>query len=230
MNYLQLTQALKRETGLSGGGPASVVTATGDDARLFNWINWAWRDIQLMHESWLWRRGAALGQYATMEAASSLIAPGFGLSDFADWKPESTEYKPSAWRVTDGQQAEMPLKFLTWDEFRSRFVAGVHSAGGLQFWSINPSGQMWVGPTPDSAHMIRADYIKDVQDLTADTDIPQMPTRFHNLIVWRALIEYGGYDAASEVFQRADRNYAMGMPALLQAQLPTRWIAARPLA
>jgi hypothetical protein len=78
--------------------------------------------------------------------------------------------------------------------------------------------------------MIRADYIRDVQDLTADTDIPQMPTRFHSLIVWRALIEYGGYDSASEVFQRADRNYTMGMPALLQAQLPKRWISARPLA
>ena len=65
---------------------------------------------------------------------------------------------------------------------------------------------------------------------TADTDTPAMPTRFHSLIVWRALTEYGGYDAASEVFQRADRNYTMAMPALLQSQLPQRWIAARGLA
>lgn len=230
MNLLQLTQALKRETGLSGGGPASVVTATGDDARLFNWINWAWRDIQLMHESWLWRRGSALGQVTTQETLHNLASPGFGLSDFADWKPENSEYQPSAWRVTDGQANEQTLKFLPWDAYRTQFVMGTHQPGPIQYWTLAPSGEMWVGPTPDAAHMVRADYIKDVQDMTADADTPAMPARFHNLIVWRALIEYGGYDAASEVYQRADRNYAMGLSALLQAQLPQRWISARPLA
>lgn len=207
-----------------------MVTAAGDDARLFAWVNSAWRDIQLMHESWLWRRGAALGQVSSMGTVHNLAAPGFALSDFASWKPESREYKPSAWRVSDGQQVEVGLKFLPWDEFRTRFVAGVHSSGGLQFWTVAPDGEMWVAPTPDSAHMVRADYIKDVQELLLDADVPQMPSRFHSLIMWKALIEYGGYDAASEVFQRADRNYAMGMPALLQSQLPMRWISARPLA
>jgi predicted acylesterase/phospholipase RssA len=48
--------------------------------------------------------------------------------------------------------------------------------------------------------------------------------------VWRALIEYGGFDAAGEVVQRAERNYSTNLPALLQAQLPARWISARPLA
>lgn len=230
MNLLQLAQAVKRESGLSGGGPASVVTATGDDARIFQWVNWAHRDICLMHESWLFRRGSGLAETAAMTLPHDLASPGFGLSDFADWKPANGEYKPSAWRVTDGQQNEQALTFLTWDEFRKMFVLGVHTAGPVQYWSIDPSGLLHVGPTPDAAHKVRADYIKDVVDMTVDTDTPMIPTRFHNLIVWRALAEYGGFDAASEVFTRADRNYAMGMSALLQAQLPMRFISARPLA
>ena len=32
-----------------------------DDLRIFHWVAWAWRDIDLMHESWAWRRGTALG-------------------------------------------------------------------------------------------------------------------------------------------------------------------------
>lgn len=230
MNLLQLAQAVKRESGLSGGGPASVVTAAGDDARIFQWVNWAHRDICLMHESWLFRRGSAIGETATMSMPHDLASPGFGLSDFADWKPESKEYKPSTWRVADGQQAEMPLTFLAWDEFRARFVQGVHNAGPVQFWSTDPSGVLMVAPTPDLAHKVRADYVKDVVDMTTDTSTPMFPARFHNLIVWRALTEYGGFDAAGEVVQRANANYATGLSALLQAQLPQRWISARPLA
>lgn len=230
MNLLQLSQAVKRESGLSGGGPASVVTATGDDARIFQWVNWAWRDIQLLHESWLWRRGEALGETSVSTLPHDLAAPGFALSDFGAWMSESQGYRPSAYRVADGQGQEQAIRFLSWDQFRARFVAGTHNPGLVQFWTVAPSGLMHVGPTPDAAHMVRASYIKDVADMTLDTDVPAMPSRFHSLIVWRALIEYGGFDAAGEVVQRAERNYQGMMPSLLQDQLPQRFIAARPLA
>ena len=230
MNFLQLAQALKPESGLSGGGPVSVVTSTGDDARIFQWVNWAHRDICLMHETWNFRRGAALGQTTVMTMPHDLASPGFGLSDFGSWKPQNPEYRPSAWRVSDGQQAEQYLSYLPWDEFRARFVVGVHQPGGIKFWTTDPAGQLMVAPTPDAAHSVRADYIKDVVDMTADADLPMVPTRFQSLIVWRALIEYGGFDAAGEVVQRAERNYSTNLPALLQAQLPARWISARPLA
>lgn len=230
MNFLQLAQAVKRESGLSGGGPVSVVTATGDDARFFQWVNWAHRDICLMHETWLFRRGSALGEATVMAMPHDLAAPGFGLTDFGSWKPQNPEYRPSAWRVSDGQRLEQHLSYLPWDEFRARFVMGAHEAGPVKFWTTDPAGQLMVAPTPDSAHMVRADYIKDVVDMTADADQPMLPTRFQPLIVWRALTEYGGFDAAGEVMQRAERNYNTNLPALLQAQLPMRWISARPLA
>jgi len=230
MNLLSLAQAVKRESGLSGGGPASVVTATGDDARIFQWVNWAWRDIQLMHESWLWRRGDALGETSVSTLPHDLAVPGFGLTDFGTWMAENPDYKPSTYRVSDGQGLEQPIRYLSWDAFRARFIAGAHTAGPVQFWTIAPSGLMHVGPAPDAAHKVRASYIKDVQDMTRDSDTPAMPSRFHQLIVWRALIEYGGFDAAGEVMQRAERNFQSMMPSLLQDQLPKRFISARPLA
>ena len=230
MNFLQLAQAVKRESGLSGGAPASLATAKGDDARIFQWVNWAWRDIALMHESWFFRRGEALGETSAMVMSPTASAPGFALTDWATWKPQADDYRPSAWRVTDGQAAEHPLQFLPYDSFRSRFIVGVHTPGPVRFWSVAPSGDLLLGPTPDAAHRVRASYIRDVVDMTADADEPAMPQRFHAIIVWRALREYGGYDAASEVFQRADQNYNMLMSALTQAQLPRPGFGARPLA
>ena len=100
----------------------------------------------------------------------------------------------------------------------------------MRFWSVDPSGDLLVAPTPDSAHKVRASYIRDVVDMTADADEPAMPQRFHMMIVWRALREYGGFDAASEVVQRADQNYNMLMSALTQSQLPAPGFCARPLA
>lgn len=230
MNFLQLAQAVKRESGISGGGPASVVTAKGDDARIFQWVNWAWRDIALMHESWFFRRAEALGETTAMVMPPTAVAPGFALTDWATWKPHADDYRPSAWRVTDGQATEHALHFLPYDTFRNRFIVGAHSPGPVRFWSVAPSGDLLLAPTPDAAHQVRASYIRDVSDMTADMDTPAMPARFHMLIVWRALREYGGYDAASEVFQRADQNYSGGLSALTQSQLPAPGFVARPLA
>lgn len=230
MNFLQLAQAAKRESGLSGGAPASFDTATGDNARFFHWVNWAWRDIALMHESWFFRRGEALGETSAMVMSPTASAPGFALTDWATWKPHADDYRPSAWRVADGQTTEHELHYLPYDTFRRRFIVGAHTPGSVQVWSVDPSGNLLLAPTPDSAHQVRASYIRDVVDMSADADEPAMPARFHMLIVWRALREYGGYDAASEVFQRADQNYSTGMSALTQSQLPAPGFVKRPLA
>lgn len=229
--FLQLTQAVKRESGLSGGGPAAFASATGDDLRLFHWVAWAWRDIDLMHEGWSWRRGSA----STTTSGSITIPPtttagSFGLTDFGSWMYPNSQYRPSAYLVSSGQQSEQALKFLDYDSFRRKFLIGTHAAGPLTYWSIHPNGDFLVGPTPDAAHVVRADYIKDHIALAADADAPTMPSRFHPLIVWYALREYGGYDAASEVWQRADRNYNAGFLALSQACLPRMRWGGKPLA
>lgn len=227
MNYLQLAQAVKRESGLSGSGPTSVSGAQGDDARIFNWVNWACRDVTLAREDWRWRRGAA-----TLASTSNMAnaAADFGLTDFASWKDSAGLYKPSAYRVADGAGSEHELQWMTYDLFRKNFFIGTPATGGAQYWSISPSDEFLVGPAPDSPHFVRADYIKDYADLVNGTDTPAVPARFHMIIVWRALMEYGGYDAASEVYQRAEKNYSLLWTSMVQSQLETPSMMARSLA
>jgi hypothetical protein len=229
MNLLQLAQAVKRESGLTGGGPAGFASASGDDLRIFHWAIWAWRDIDLMHEAWSWRRGAATATTTTNTLSPTAVVPGFALTDFASWLMPNTEYQPSGYRVSDGVANEQKLIYLPYDEWRRRFVIGTQTAAAVQYWSIAPNGDFLTGPAPDTSHFIRADYIKDHVALAADGDIPTMPTRFHPLIAWYALREYGGFDAASEVWQRADRNYKSGFSGLSQACLPKMRWGNRPL-
>jgi hypothetical protein len=226
VNYLQLAREVKRESGLSGGGPVSITTATGDDLRIFNWVNWAARDITLSREDWRFRRGSATLASTTSQANP---ASAFGLTDFASWKAENNSYKPSTYRVSDGAGMEQAMVFLSYDEFRQRFMVGQQTPSSPQYWTVSPSEDFLVGPAPDFAHFIRADYVKDYTPMALDADVPIIPARFHMLIVWRALMEYGGFDSAGEVYQRAQSNYSLGYPQLSQSQTDAPTFAARSL-
>jgi hypothetical protein len=227
--FLELAQATKVESGLTGGGPTTVVNASDDDRRFFNWVAWAWRDLELLHESWEWRRGMASALTTIGVVSPTAPVNGFGLTDWASWMTPTNKYKPTAYRVSDGIGNEMALTYLDYDSFRAKFLVGAQTPGGLQYWSIAPSGDFLVGPFPDSQHFVRSDYIKDHVPLTVDTQPPLMPARFHQLLVWLALKQYGGYDAASEIYQRATENASGFMSALSQAQLPKMRWGGKPL-
>jgi len=47
-----------------------------------------------------------------------------------------------------------------------------------------------------------------------------MPERFHMAIVWRALMLYGGYEAASESYQRGQNEFTVLRSMLEVDQLP----------
>lgn len=226
MDWLQLTQAVKRESGLgSAASIAGLSTATGDDLRMFHWVQWAARDITLQREDWRWRRGSV--STSTTSAANAPSA--LGITDFAGWKPANAQYKPSVYRVSDGAAMEQEIAYLEYDQFRKQFTLGVQNPGSVQYWSISPSEELLLGPAPDSAHNIRADYARDYTEMTEDSSTPAMPARFHMLIVWRALMEYGGFDAAGEVYQRAQANYQSAWTQLTQSQLETPGFTARSL-
>lgn len=227
MNYLQIAQAVKRESGLSGS-ITTVASTTTEDSRIANWVNWAARDIHLAREDWRWRRGSATASSTTVQ--TNTAAGPFGLTDFASWKSANAVYKPTAYRIADGVAMERQLQWMSYDQFRMTFTVGTQTSGVATYWSISPSEEFLLGPAPDSAHFVRADYVKDYTDLALDADIPAMPTRFHMMIVWRALLEYGGFDAAGEVYQRADQNYKLMWTSLVQNQLETPFISARSLA
>lgn len=230
MNFLQLARRVKKESGgLSGGGPAAFATATGADSLLFDWVNWAWRDIDLSRAAWTWRQGQAQATTTTIVNTPAAAAPGFALTDFATWRQATREYRPTAFRVADGQQAERQLFFVSYDRFRLMFLLGTHQPGPLQYWSMSPAGDFLVGPTPDAAHIVRADYIRTNTPMAADGAVPAMPEHFHDAIVWYALREYAGFDAASEVWQRANKNYDSIWYSMARDCLPRMQFGSRPL-
>jgi hypothetical protein len=104
--------------------------------------------------------------------------------------------------ATDGQGARSPLQYVEWQEFRAKYYDYTES-NNPQKITVMPNRRLRVWPDTDAVYTIQADSFLIPQELAVNADIPLMPTNLHMLIVWKALIDYAGYEEASAVFAHA---------------------------
>lgn len=205
MNFLQLARRLKVESARSGAVISDVTTATGDDARLVNWIADQWLELQRRPHGWSWMRreldGATIiGQ--RLYAAAELDAD---VSSFSRWMPGAT----NDYEVTSGDASgKWPLRWLPWEKFRSAFELRESAAAAPRYWSISPEEKLAIGPTPDGIYSINASYYRGPLELTENESLPTgLPAEYHLILVWGALMQVANFDAAPEVYTRAFTNF-----------------------
>ena len=219
MNYLQIVQRVHSESGRSTAAPTSVVGANDRHVRLFNWVADAWRDLQ-GERDWRWMRN-------TLDAAltanqQTYSGADLGATRFGRWRKEDHDYSPYVY-VDGAPNAMWPLAFWQLDQMRARFIYRTWGASTPIAWSYNEANELLIGPQPALAYKLRIEYWKEPSELAADDDTPDMPDRFHMLLVWRALQDVANFDAAPEVLARAEKNYGALKFALTmdQSRLPT---------
>lgn len=194
--FLQLSQQVASESGtISGTQPSSVANQTGRLGKIVQWTKDAWISIQTSHSTWRWMRGEFEGP--TIANQQRYDGSDFGVTDrFADWicTFDQTEDRFSMHDPDIGVSDEGRLVYLDWDTFYTTQLRGAQTAGKPYYFSIDPEGKLALSPKPDKAYIVRGPYLKDVQELSANGDIPEMPARFHRLIVEAALMYLGTHD------------------------------------
>lgn len=228
MQYLALCQRTKRETGRSGSAISSVGTAAGEDLDICRWVADAWRAIQQMPYNWRWMRQSMTP--GLLAVGTCVQPPGtVGATAFDRWAPETDDYRPSYFESsTPG--AEVPLVWLPYERFRGAFLVGTPTSGAPQYWSEAPSGNLLIGPPPDLAtYKFRGDYFSLPTELSGDEDEPAMPEQFHMLVVWEAVKIAAGFDAAPDVWQRANDQAQRLLDTLIDRQGEKITITGRPL-
>lgn len=187
--YLELCQSAARESGtISGTQPASVLSQTGKLAKIVKWVDLAWTTIQTAHGNWRWMEGEFEGP--TIANQQRYDGSDFGVTTrFGDWlcRQDEDEDRFTIYDPDIGLSDESQLSCLPWDIFYTTRLRGVQSTGKPSQFAISPAGQMVFVSVPDKVYRVKGPYVKDVQSLTADSDVPEMPARFHNLIVEIAL-------------------------------------------
>jgi hypothetical protein len=219
MNFLQLVQRLHTETGRQGTAPSTTTGQTGMNARLVNWINTAYEEIQSLHESWLFRIGEF--SFSTIASTQNYTAAGVSLTDFSQWKYDPDHNNLSGIRLYSAEADEQDLVFVPWEDFRTNYKYG--SSRSIEsrptIFSIKPNMSMDLWAIPDAVYTVNGEYIKDTDVLSGNTDSPLF-LDYNMIIVWKALMYYGAYEGAPEVYAFGENQYGKLLNSLERTQLP----------
>jgi hypothetical protein len=217
MTFIELVNRLRVECGVSGPALSTAQNLTGESARMANWINAAWTDIQTSRDDWQWLRAESTFNTTAQQQFYTATEAGIG-STFANWKRDS--FRCST--VGENYADEQIINFLDYAEFRNLYMYGNQRTTYTRpvIVTVAPDKKVGLGSTPDKAYVIGFEYYQKPVTLSADADEPALPTNFHLIIVYRAMMYYGGYEAASEVYQRGEAEYQRLYQRLLVDQMP----------
>jgi|TARA_Y100000310_G_scaffold51684_1_gene47605 hypothetical protein len=221
--FLEICQKVARESGtISGALPTAVTGQTGRLLKIVNWVADAWDEIQNDQSTWLWMRK----EFSDVTVADTFkySASDWSLTNFSRWviDPLSVTMYLTATGVSD----EGELKFITWEEWRIKYGRGTQDSGRPIEYTITPAEEFAVGPKPDAVYTINGEYFEDNETLAADGDTPNCPARFHNVIVWKALMKLAGSDEGGEQSKNFEALYKPLRFALERDQLPKISIAS----
>lgn len=149
--------------------------------------------------------GAFTAAAATGGGACTLSGPATTPGAFDRWVPPTIEgYAVTA---TDSTGETWRLEQMAWDRFKALETNElVPTYRPITNWAIGPDERLYIGPTPTEVFTLKASYYKTPTAFTVDTDTPTFGSQYHMILVWRALMELSSFDAAPEVYARAQLN------------------------
>jgi hypothetical protein len=214
MNKLELCQRLRQEVGGAGSGPTSTVSQTGESGRLVRYIETADEDIQRARQNWDFMRASFTVQTTANVAAYS--ATDCGINAFRDWV--RNRFKSY---LTSGTVAgEILLYELDYDHWYEVYNRGTPITGSPIHFTVLANRSFSLSPIPNGIFTITGEYQKSVTTLSGDSSTPVYPPEYHMLAVYGAMMSYGRFTGATEVYQDGANRYEQMMQQMEATQLP----------
>jgi hypothetical protein len=212
MNYLSMCQRLRQEAGLSGTGPATVLSQTGEMKQIVDWVASAYEHVQNLHQSWKFLRNDF--SFSTIASTQEYLPSAVSLTDFSTWIKNDL-------RIYSAVADEDFLDYYPWDVFKQAYMFGSHrtTTGRPTIVSVKPTGALVLWAIPDAVFTVIGEYYKNAQVMTVDASTPVIPTRFQMVVVWKALTYYGAYAAADEKYTHGNIEYKKILAELEMDQL-----------
>lgn len=214
MNYLQLCQRTRQECSISGSGPVTVASQSGEMKKIVDWVLTAYEDIQGMYATWDFLRFDF--SFQTIASSSTYLPSAVSLTELAQWKEDSLRIYLTATGVSDEQHLE-PQDWTAFKDFR---LIGVIPTGKPSEFAIRPNNAIVLYQTPDAIYTVVGEYFKRPQTMTANADEPLIPNQFQMAIVWKAAMYYAADQGAAELYATAEREFKRVMRRLKRDQLP----------
>ena len=203
MTFLELINAVLRE--INEVEITTVSSTRGIQTSVKDFINKSQRDIINSEIEWPF---TVVSQSFTTTA---------GTAEYARESNAKTVNYDSFTVQESAPTAEKKLRYLSFNEYLDRRNEAdtnpdTGSRAVPEFIYKTPDQKLGLSPVPDeSTYTVRYYYYKTVSDMTANTDTPTIPERFHDVIVNRS--RYYTHMLRSDVqfSQLALRDYTEGL-------------------
>lgn len=222
LTYLQLCQKTARECGLSGSGPLTVLNQTGQLGRVVNWVAEALIDVESAHPDWQWMRlgmsfTTVAGQ-AEYPAEGGAGTCGIAAGTFGRWQRKRFRNYPTA----SGNIAEVDMEMIDYDDWRDCYSFGAtrYVQSRPMVVAKTPSEGLALGPYPAVGYTVTGDYYRAPQVLVADTDTCAFNAQYDWIVIYKAMMYYGMYEAAPEVLGRGQEEFDKMMARMQALRLP----------
>lgn len=216
MNKLQLVNRVRRDCGISRDELTTLASVAGEDARITGYVEQAWVEIQEQMPDWEWMRKDF--SFDTQTGLPSYSVSVIGLTDFGAWRNGSFRIYTKSTGVGD----EIFLDQIEYTQFRDYWLWNTRrvTTGRPTAIAIKPDRSLILGLVPNNIYTVVGEYYSSPTDLENDTSSPEMPTQYHMLIVYRAMMRYAMFESAQEVLSEAQTQYNFMLDRLMSNQMP----------
>lgn len=222
MNFLELCQDFYRENDSLSGVIADVTAATGQALIAVNDVKKAYRSIQNAHADWDFLRADV--SFNTTAATQTYTATEAGITAavFGEWmfSPYSKQWR--CYTTSLGVVDEQPIRQMPYDDFKRQYLFGAQrvTVGRPLVITQKPDRTLLFWPTPDAIYTVIGEQYRAPYELAANADTPIFAARFHDVIVYRALMLYGERDGDQTTFSAAQIEFKRLMAKLEREYLP----------
>ncbi len=224
-NFLDLCQRTASECSVSLTGPSATASQNGRLGQIVNWVSGAWMDIGTKYDDWRFLRSsftvnttASDGKYLYTDCTD--VAAAVAIAAFRRWQLDTFKI----YLVSAGVATETDLCFMDYQCWYDRWNYGAPSDGTPGEFTIDHDRAILLAPKPNGIYTVRGEYMKSVTALSGDSDEPEMPAEYRMAIVYRAMMKYGRYNAAPEVFTDGQAEYTRLMREMSRTQRPPQMV------
>lgn len=221
MNYITMARKVRSLTGLQGTGPASIAGATGPEAVLVSNVADAWTDLQLYRDKWRWMRREAsfqITQGTSEYSLEDIFGPGYL---HRIWLPRTAFIQPIGGKWS-------PLVPYEYDYF-DRLYKNDTTERTPAIFAVKFDDSL-IFELPNATYNVHIDYQKANQELVTDSDVPELASEFHNLIVYAGIQKYSAYISNPSIYDKYMQEHAILLRSLLRDQLPKEVVRVRGIA
>lgn len=203
--FLQLCQSVRQECGLAGDGPTSVASQTGVLKKVVDRTSRAWVDIQASKPNWFFLRRRSTS-YTVIGVRGYNILTDLLITDFGGIIDTADVH---LFDGVIGLSDETPLQWESYTANRMRQRPYNTAKPTRIAYGLSDSGSPAIlfDSFCDKVYTFPLEYWAAPEVLVDNNDTPNIPSQFHDLIVWKSVMMFAGSEGAPELFSYAKSMY-----------------------